>query len=368
MKSIGLLGGDSGQIILDYYYDKPQDELLNDFKKLFAQYTSTSIGLSFCNGISGTNWLINFFIKKRILDINPDLFLSETDELIYKWMIAQLLNMNIDFLHGSLGAGVYFLSRLHNPKHKKYINDLVDGLESLAIIRDNVVKFKSVIKFGNERTNVYNLSLSHGISSMIYLLSKVYKEGINKKKVYFLLEGCINFLIECMFSSSIRHNSIFPSWKSDESESISSRLAWCYGDLGIGVALYQAGVNSNRKDWERLALEILYECSTRKDLRENGVIDACLCHGTAGIGQCFYRMFLNTKDMIFYNTAHYWFEKTKQMGADNSIRGGLYTWKGRDFGWVKNYSLLEGLTGVGLALYCWEKQIDPIWDQCLLLS
>ena len=53
-----------------------------------------------------------------------------------------------------------------------------------------------------------------------------------------------------------------------------SRLAWCYGDLGIGIILYQAAKTFNDVELENFALEVLLHTTTRKEIEQTQAFDA----------------------------------------------------------------------------------------------
>ena len=107
----------------------------------------------------------------------------------------------------------------------------------------------------------------------------------------------------------------------------------------------------------------------RKSLEENNVVDAGLCHGTAGIGHVFYRMWWNTKMPEFKKAANYWFEQTLKMAKFEDGLAGFKAWHTPEYGgWVNTYGILEGIAGIGLALLSYYHEIEPTWDECLLLS
>jgi lantibiotic modifying enzyme len=151
-------------------------------------------------------------------------------------------------------------------------------------------------------------------------------------------------------------------------ELFGSRLAWCYGDLGIAMSLWQAGIALQNEAWKNKALEILlFAAEKRRDLQQNWVKDAGLCHGTAGIAHIFYRMWWNTHIPEFKNAANYWMNETLKMATFTDGLAGFKTWHGKE-GWVNSCGLLEGISGIGLALLTYYYEIEPTWDECLLLS
>jgi lantibiotic biosynthesis protein len=329
-ENIGLLGGVGGRILYEHYNNKPDNVLYERFEYLFSKYSDKDIQLSFCNGISGINWLVNFLVERKTINIDSNEIFSEVDDSIILWTRIQLYRNNFDFLHGAIGTGIYFLSKSQNHKYKGFVEEIIFGLEKLAIKEENLIKYISPIKIAGKTELAYNLSLSHGISSIIVFLSLALKKNISAAKTKRLLEGCTNFLISTRNIEKIEGLSFFPTGIriANGHKIKASRLAWCYGDLGIGMALYQAGINAKREDWVKISLEVLYNCTKRYDLKKNGVVDATICHGAAGIAHCYYRMYINTKEKVFYKSAKYWFDIVKQMKSDKNIQGCLCTCKG----------------------------------------
>ena len=165
--------------------------------------------------------------------------------------------------------------------------------------------------------------------------------------------------------------SYFPVWINEKNNtpSESSRLAWCYGDLGISMALYQVSKVTDNKILEKLAIEVLLNASNRRNLVSEQVIDAGLCHGTAGIAHIFNRMYRNTGIEKFKETSDFWIEETLKMAKFDDGLAGYKAWHTEKYGgWVNEYGLLEGIAGIGLALISAVSDIEPKWDECLLLS
>ena len=148
-------------------------------------------------------------------------------------------------------------------------------------------------------------------------------------------------------------------------------MGWCYGDLGIAAALYQAGNALQENMWIEKAIEVLlYAAIHRKNLVDNYVQDAGLCHGAAAIGHIFYRMWWNTKLPEFKDAATYWFQETLKMATFEDGFAGFKTLEmpnGKQE-WLNKYGLLDGIAGIGLALLTYYYEMEPEWDECLLLS
>jgi lantibiotic modifying enzyme len=283
-------------------------------------------------------------------------------------MIYDIEKGNYDFLHGAVGNGTYFLNRLNKKESKDYLKELIDHLDKISHKKGgDKIAWESVLDH-EKGTKGYNLSLSHGISSIIAFLAKMLEKEIYIEKVSSLLNGAINYLLSHALDTE-KYSSNFPSWISDDYPAGSSRLAWCYGDLGIGIALWQAARAAGNKEWEQKAFDVLLHTTNRRDLKENAVIDAGLCHGAAGIAHIYNRMYHYTGRNIFRESTLYWLDHTLKMAVYTDGCAGYKAWHTEKYGgWVAESGLLEGVAGIGLMLVSIVSDIEPKWDRCLFLS
>ena len=325
---------------------------------------------SFCDGLAGIGWALEHLEQKGVINHNTNILLEDFDSVLSHVLDFEIKKGNYDFLHGPLGIVLYFISRI--PKNK----DLLPVLQKIITQLDELgekqssgsIKWISVTDY-EKKTTGYNISLSHGMSSIAVILSKLYAiKATDKEMVKSLLQGCVNYILEQEIDKD-KYGSYFSNYAIESMEQLhGSRLAWCYGDLGIAMALWQAGVALQNETWRNKALEVLlFAAEKRRDLEQNLVKDAGLCHGAAGIGHIFYRMWWNTRMPEFKNTADYWFGQTIKMAAFADGLAGYKTWGGKD-GWINEYNLLEGIAGIGLALMTYYYEVEPTWDECLLLS
>jgi hypothetical protein len=115
-----------------------------------------------------------------------------------------------------------------------------------------------------------------------------------------------------------------------------SRLAWCYGDPGVAAALLVAAQAVGEKSRERQALEIALHAAARPP-EQARVVDAGLCHGAAGLGHLFNRMFQATGEKRLAEAARFWFQRTLEFRRRGKGIGGYLAWspaKGRTMEWV----------------------------------
>ncbi|MCL2290897.1 MAG: lanthionine synthetase C family protein [Bacteroidetes bacterium] len=373
---IGMLTGLGGQILLCselFSYKKiSQDRLSYLHQVLGEKLTGEVFSATHCDGLAGIGWLYEYLSQRGIINYDTNAFLEDFDDYLEKAIKKTMQENAYDFLHGGVGVALYFTKRV--AKRKELIAVLNQFLEDLTKIstpqEDGALKWIS--PFGDTNVPVYNTSLSHGMASIVAILSKLYKiEGLDKEKIETLLRGTVQYILAQEIDKD-KYGSYFSSLALESTPTIyKSRLSWCYGDLGIASALYQAGAILKENAWINKATEILlYAASHRRNLADNFVSDAGLCHGAAGMGHIFYRMWWNTKLPEFKNAADYWFNQTLEMATFEDGLAGYKAFDTQDgeFVWVNDYGLLTGISGIGLALLSYHYEMEPEWDECLLLS
>jgi lantibiotic modifying enzyme len=344
-------------------YDYALDILSNVFDNL-------NNGFNFhthAGGVAGIGTIIEILTDDDLIDANTDELFEGLDEYLYQLMISELQKGNYDFLHGAIGLGLFFSKRLSNKNSSRYLTDFVIELDRISKKDDQGIRWLSVLNREKNKKG-FNLSLSHGLASIITFLSKLYALGIAKEKVSELLNGSVKYLLNQQQDISM-YKSNFPTWVCQSEPSTYSRLAWCYGDLGIGIALWQAGCNTDNKIWKKRGIKILLHSTKRRDLTENSVVDAGLCHGTSGIAHIYNRMFHYTGKEEFRDSASYWYKETLKMAKFEDGLAGYKAWRSPKYGgWQKEYCFLVGISGIGLTLISAVSNIEPKWDECLLLS
>jgi len=373
-ESFGLYSGESGILLFLFYYsrfsrtkkhilitEKFAENLLNRF--LVKENLHT-----YCSGLSGILYLFEFLRENEFINLD----ISGTQSVVENYLVSRM-RQNVseryyDFMHGALGVGLYFLKKGTNPE---YIQELIEFLYKTAekSVDNRIFKWESVVMNKNEELQTcYNFALSHGMSSILIFLARIVKSGICDERITEMLSGAINYVLlhEKDFS---QFGSYFPNFiLIDSPEDVSkSRLAWCYGDLGIGLALWQAGKSIDKTAWEEKGLEILLQSTQRRSFNENYVQDAEICHGSAGVAMIFRRMYFETKMDEFKDATQYWINQTLNY---SHFEDGLAGYKTRYSGgeWKLDYSLLMGISGIGLVLLSYLENNQQTWDELFLIS
>ncbi len=150
-----------------------------------------------------------------------------------------------------------------------------------------------------------------------------------------------------------------------------SRLAWCYGDPGIAATLLATARAVGEPDWEKEAIAIGLHSAARPEATAL-IRDAGLCHGSAGLGHLFNRLYQATGEERFAEAARHWLLHVMSFQVRGEGVAGYRAWEvnpeTKEPGWRPDAGFLEGATGIGLALLGAVSNVDPAWDRVLLLS
>ena len=371
-----LFGGDLGvSLFFLYYYKLTQDTghldmaenlLSNAYDGVEANPSPT---FTFASGISGLSWATEFSRAHEFIDIDTDDILSDIDPMVSNYMFGEMERGNYDYMHGSLGAALYFLKKELTPTIRENITTLIDQLSALD--ENGKQKWQYCYTAGQLEDST-NLGLSHGIPSILVLLLKAYQRNISPDKSKILIEAIVAFLLDNMQVPMIHKTYYAYSVHGSDIEAAKdTRLAWCYGDLGVCCALWQVAQVFDDAKLKAKVLEIITYSATRKDLNENKVFDAGLCHGSAGIAHIFNRFYQDTNSEIFKEAALFWYNQTLKLATFKDGLAGYKAWGGnaeQEHTYENCTGLLEGIAGIGLALIAAVANFEPNWDECLLIS
>ncbi len=380
---ISLTGGDAGRaLFLLYYYKLTGKEAFLDkaielMDDLLANVAQTNCHPSFAGGLAGIGWLMQHAVQHDFLDADIHLLLGKMDEALYQWMMAEINKGNYDYLYGATGVALYFLRKTNaNERYSNWLADYITALEEQAIPEQEMIKWRAYMlqegMYGPEaQQDTFNLGLSHGIPSIISFLSKASRHPPITEQCARLVEKSSRFLQYHMRPPE-EHGSYFGYVVNGcGKQTPASRLAWCYGDLGVCTTLWQAGDALQQAPLKTAALEIARFNAPKRDLAAGHVLDACFCHGTSGIAHIYHKMYRHTNEPLFKEAAGFWYDKTLEMASFDDGLAGYKTYMSTNpeqGEWHNVPGLLEGVSGIGLSLISAVADFDPVWDEALLLS
>jgi lantibiotic modifying enzyme len=362
--SVGALVGSPGIALFMYYYwlwserDIFYEKSLEILSSCIDYCTRKKVINTFCDGISGLGWCLKLLSKKDIVEGNVNEIIENINPELYSEMMYMINNGQYDFLHKALGIGLYYKDISGN-----YVSDLILGLERSAVKTENGVYWYSTYENNNISTDrAINLSMSHGLASIISFLCKLSNQNDNAR---YLLYDAVRFMLSQQQDNKI-YISYFPSIICETIKHSSNRLAWCYGDLGIAVSLWYASCVLDNEKYHELALDVFVACCDRRNIKKELVFDAGICHGSSGIAHIFNRMYQHTGNIRLKDAAIFWINDCLRKASFDDGLAGYKVW--RTDGWITQGGILEGIAGIGLVLLSAVSDIEPDWDECLLLS
>ncbi len=377
---IGVLSGISGIALFHFYYskylkiDKYNDIGLDILSEVIDRINKGYYMPTFCAGIAGATWAFEHLLEERFINLDNGELLADLDNYLFSVMKSEMKIGQFDFLHGGIGFAYYFLKRYRNSKipelkerYKLYLSKMISDLERTAQKDPNGLKWESKFDIQTDLKE-YNLSLSHGMSSIIILLTKLHQIADFSNRVTPLLKGAITY-IQSQKMSGENLCSLFPNKiLSCNQEVVRTRLAWCYGDLGIGLAFWHASKILKDDDLKNIALEIMKHGARRRTDENTGIVDASICHGSFGNAQIFNHMFKETNHDLFKEASLYWIDYGLKMAVHEGNNAGYKQWQGEDRKWETSTALLDGLSGIGLVIISYIANFKSNWDECLMIS
>jgi hypothetical protein len=334
---------------------------------------------SLYGGLAGVGWALAH-LRGRLPGLDGEDDLVAIDEVLLDHLGQSPWRDDYDLISGLVGFGVYALERLPRPAAAACLGRVLDCLAETAEHSVEGFTWKtSPARIHPEDRGMfprgyYNLGLAHGAPGVIALLGQVCAavspraprgSGEGRERAHALQEGAVGWLLARQGTDG------FAAWlEPGKGADRPAPLGWCYGDPGVAAALLGAARCVGEPDWEREARAIARRAA-RRPPDESGVVDAGLCHGAAGLGHLFNRMYQATGEPELGAAARSWFERALAMRRPGCGIGGYQACLPGPGGaktWVTDPGLLTGAAGIALALLAAATPIEPVWDRVLLTA
>jgi lantibiotic modifying enzyme len=349
-------------------------ELLDQAGEALA---STPLAASLYGGFPGVAWTMQHLrgrLFEEDMEEGEEDPLQEIDEALLAPLSRSPWPGEYDLIGGLVGLGVYALERLPHPTAAAMLEQIVHRLDELAERLDEGTAWftppERLPDWQREihTRGVYNLGLAHGIPGVVAVLAGAAGAGVAAGRARPLLDSTVRWLLarrygpemSCCFGNN------YAPWEPPAP----SRLAWCYGDPGVAASLLAAARAVGEPEWERQALDVALAAAGR-EASTALIRDAGLCHGAAGIGHLFNRMFQTTGEERLAEAARFWFRQALGMRAEGEGIAGFRAWEvdpSSGASWRSDPGVLEGAAGVGLSLLGALSTVEPAWDRMLLVS
>jgi lantibiotic modifying enzyme len=322
-------------------------------------------------GFSGAAWA-RAHLSGRLGNADPADGHHHITEALRRSVEATRMHGAYDLIGGLVGYGVYALEQARDPARDPLLAAVLTGLAALAESTPAGRAWRTPPHLlpapaaARHPDGVFDLGVAHGVAGIVGLLSAAASAGV---------AGVATELAEAV-RALLAHRlegggaSLFPAWAAPGCTPEPTRLAWCYGDAGIAVVLLAAARALGRDDLERDARRIAHLAAACPD-PVTRVTDSGLCHGAAGLGHLFNRLYQATGDVDLANASRRWLGRAL---TDRRMGEGVAGWSAvlvTDDGVEERHpdaGFLTGVAGIGLALLAATSSVEPAWDRVLLAS
>jgi len=365
--------------------------------KKFLHENLEYLGLGFFSGLCHLGFSVLVFHKntgyyeKFLLSLN-NLIFDKVPEICDN-TIKNKENLKadqFDLINGLSGVGAYLLECPNDDKRDVALKSVLNFLVTLVLDTHEVEGFhvpnwyiskenqsreeeKTIYPKGN-----FNFGLSHGIASVLVVLSKAYKNGIIVARHRKAIDEILQLYNRYGTNKNNERLYLWPGFLSFEdyvANNINSykskRQSWCYGSVGISGAILNASILIEDNDMENFMYENLCKIA-EIDNDSYELLSPIICHGYTGVlitlltaykrkpNKALYNKIINlaTKIINIYNPESTFGFKDVSLKYENNTA----TYQARD-----SNSFLEGATGIILVLIAFFKK-ETLFERHLLLN
>jgi lantibiotic modifying enzyme len=335
-----------------YKYKERCKLMLDNFVEQFDSVE----GVGLFSGFEGAISVINYLHKCNVIESKE--LIDDLEAFGIQSIIGDITRNNYDLMYGSIGKLLYFVQKGDLTEEiKKLLDDFIKSLY------ENSIKKNSAIFFYNDIDveGVYNLGMAHGSSGVLVFLNRLIELEYTNPLIEVLISGIIKGLKDI----KKENNSIscYAEVHSIEhSASPDSRLAWCYGDLGMLYSLLYASTIIDLSHIQDI-IDDLLEAVVLRGISNSGLIhfddhsffDTSFCHGLSGITYLFYKIKQLTENEQVDKRFEYWRNElvknlNVQLNYNENIHQPWWRQNKNQSNVIDAGSILHGFTGTGLVL------------------
>lgn len=361
---ISLMEGTPGVVLfLNNYADYSKNENLNlkanqYYNDLIDKINNTEepVSFTYCDGLVGFLSFCNHFESENGEDYTVND--SSTDEFLAEIMFDDLLKGEYDFLHNALGIFHYMVLKIQTsktPEHKIILLSILK--KALELLEDVAIKDADGYRWDHPVYNhpvysnkpFFNMGLAHGLPGILLIISSAHLLNIDNTRTERMINQSLKFILN---HKGLQSNNVsqFQTYITTESElPYNSRLAWCYGDLSISLAILKAGKALKSDKIIQQALKIALKTLERRSVEDTALIDAEFCHGTAGISHMYGIWYQEQSIKEFNDAQKYWLQETLGHARHPDGLAGFKTYI-KDNAWGTDIGMMKGIAGIGLVL------------------
>jgi class I lanthipeptide synthase len=283
-----------------------------------------------------------------------------------------------DLTAGLVGVGLYFLERLPEPGAAAGLDDVLRLLDRAAHRSDTGAAWFTPphLLAADEHElfpqGCYKVALAHGGLGIAAFLARACAAGHGGANARDLLGEAVRWLLA--HREADERGSHFPTLVAPDGARVAAKMpwAWCQGDLGAAAALLSVAECTGDRLLAERATNIAVALARRLE-KADGPPSPGLCHGAAGVGHLFNRLYQATLHPEIGRAAIRWVERTLAFRRPGRTIGGFslpISQLEPDGAAVvrADGALLTGAAGIGLTLLAASSSCAPEWDRMLLVS
>jgi lantibiotic modifying enzyme len=374
-----LAQGLAGQALFFAYLDRAlpgqghDDFALDLLEQAVESLAVPNVRAGLYSGFVGVGWTAEH-LQGWLLDPEDPDPAEEIAAALRQHLEVSPWQRHFDLIGGLVGFGLFGLERYPRPGAEECVElavtRLLETAERQGAGRTWLTMPELLSPEGRQMTpdGQYDLGVAHGVPGVVRFLAEAAAAGMGPPETRSLLADAARWVIACKQPLG---GSLFPAHLAPGQErKHGSRLAWCYGDLGVAAAMLGAARFAGEPSWEREALEWAEAAAARTEA-SSAVREAGLCHGAAGVAHLFNRLYQATGNPALGEAARAWFERTLGYRQPGQGCAGFRAWVVDDdkkMVWQDDPGFLAGSAGIGLALLAALFPIEPAWDRVLLAS
>lgn len=278
--------------------------------------------------------------RHGFLNMDGNDFLSGIDQTLAELARLKIARGDYSRFSGALASGYYFYySNKNNPLRAVILEEIVFGLKATAK-EDADGDLYWISPVSNDKIYFG----PHGSAMIISFLAAVLEEGIVPGECREMIRKAAAFVLKHIRDQKY---GLFPIYLKEVPGP--TQFSQCYGDLGIGYALFKAARVLGDTELASRADHILSHCLDRK-YEDGYTTDAGITYGAAGVSHLFGKLArLSNGDERFLNAESYWqFQIPNYAIFENEFAGFRSSLNGAPEG--VNASFGWGIIGIGISL------------------
>jgi lantibiotic modifying enzyme len=332
------------------------------------------VGPGLYGGFAGVGWTVEHLAGRLFPAAEAA---AATEEIVdaVGGLLAAGWSGPYDLIDGVAGFGVFALEAMPRPEARRLLERVVAEIGRRGETEEGGRTWFTPPALLPEQqreaapAGYHNLGLAHGVPGVIAVLARAVEAGTGGEAAPADLAAAVAWLLASELPPPSECG--FANWRAAGSDAAAptetTRVAWCYGDLGVAAALAVAARAVGRDDWQAAALRVARRAAARPPER-SGVLDAGLCHGAAGVAHVFARLAAAAGDASLADAARRWYAVALDLRRPDEGVAGYLSWEPTRGGWIADPGFLTGAAGVALALAAGIAPAEPGWDRVLGIS